>query len=189
MQPSAKYSWLAAVLFPFVMLLLFANALLSDTQTYERLLAPEAVPVTLELLRYFDGEVAIPAVFNAAEASHLADVKQTINAVRTLAWALLIVFLALLAFARADAGFAFSRGFGLLLLLIGVLAVVPFDLLFTRFHEILFAPGTWVFPADSTIIGLYPFAFFQAFFRELLTLSVVFSAALATISLVQNNNL
>lgn len=171
------------------MLLLFANALLHDEQTYQRLLAPEAVPVTLELLRYFDGDAAVPAVFNAAEASHLADVKRIINAVPIVAWALLVVFLALLAFSGASAGFAFSRGFGLLLLLIGVLAVVPFDVLFTYFHKILFTSGTWMFPADSTLISLYPFAFFHAFFRELLTLSVVFSAALATISLVQNNNL
>jgi integral membrane protein (TIGR01906 family) len=126
-------------------------------------------------------------VFNAAEASHLADVKQAVNGVQAAAWALLIAFLALLT--RADARFAFSRGFGLLLALIGILAIAPFDAVFAQFHEILFVSGTWVFPADSTIIALYPFSFFQAFFRELLTLIVVFSAALATISLVQNNNL
>jgi uncharacterized membrane protein len=39
---------------------------------------------------------------------------------------------------------------------IGLLAIVAWDTVFTLFHELLFPPGTWAFPPDSTMILLYP---------------------------------
>jgi len=49
--------------------------------------------------------------------------------------------------------------------LVGVAAlfgVVSFDALFTWFHSLFFAPGTWQFPADSLLIVLFPEAFWIA---------------------------
>jgi integral membrane protein (TIGR01906 family) len=39
---------------------------------------------------------------------------------------------------------------------IGLLAIFAWDTVFTLFHELLFPPGTWAFPPDSTMILLYP---------------------------------
>ena len=39
---------------------------------------------------------------------------------------------------------------------IGLLAIFAWDTVFTLFHELLFPPGTWSFPPDSTMILLYP---------------------------------
>ena len=39
--------------------------------------------------------------------------------------------------------------------------VVPFDLLFSGFHYLFFASGTWIFPSSDLLIQTYPFAFFQ----------------------------
>ena len=39
---------------------------------------------------------------------------------------------------------------------LGLFAVVAWDSAFTLFHEVFFPPGTWAFPADSTMIQLYP---------------------------------
>ena len=39
---------------------------------------------------------------------------------------------------------------------IGLLAIFAWDAVFTLFHELLFPPGTWSFPPDSTMILLYP---------------------------------
>jgi hypothetical protein len=42
-----------------------------------------------------------------------------------------------------------------------------------------FAEGTWLFPADSMLILLYPGTFFQAFFAYILQLTLAFSAVFA----------
>ena len=39
---------------------------------------------------------------------------------------------------------------------IGVFAIVAWESAFTLFHQLLFPPGTWSFPANSTMIRLYP---------------------------------
>jgi uncharacterized membrane protein len=39
---------------------------------------------------------------------------------------------------------------------IGLFAALAWDSAFTLFHELLFPPGTWSFPPDSTMIILYP---------------------------------
>lgn len=168
------------------MLLLFANTLIFDVQTQQALLEPAAVPITLQVLAFFQGEAGIPAVFNAEESAHLADVKRVIEGLSYVSFVLFALFLFLLG--KADASKVFSRGFGVLLILIGVIALVPFDAFFTQFHRVFFAEGTWVFARESVLIQLYPFSYFQAFFTHILALATVFSAALAGISLVQNNN-
>jgi len=49
-----------------------------------------------------------------------------------------------------------SGGVGVATLAIGAFAVLAWDSAFTLFHELLFPPGTWTFPADSNLIQLYP---------------------------------
>lgn len=45
---------------------------------------------------------------------------------------------------------------GIATVAMGLFAVIAWDSAFTVFHELLFPPGTWEFPADSTMILLYP---------------------------------
>jgi len=170
-------AWIAAILFPVLMLLLFANALIFDGQTHRALLAPDAVEPTLQLLDYFRGDAPVPAIFNAQEQAHLADVKNVVNALQYGSYVLFVVFLALLWF--ADQRKAIAYGFFILLFLVVLLAVLPFDSVFDAVHRALFAEGTWIFPSDSTLIQLYPFSFFQNFFKEIVIKTLVFSAALA----------
>jgi len=49
-----------------------------------------------------------------------------------------------------------SGGVGVAILAIGIFAAVAWDSAFTLFHELLFPPGTWMFPSDSNLIKLYP---------------------------------
>lgn len=176
-----------AILFPFLMLLLFSNALIFDEQTNRALLAPDAVAPTLQLVEYFRGDAVLPDVFNAQEQAHLVDVKQVIQDLGYGMFVVLVVFLFLLS--RADASFVFSRGFFILLALSMLLVVLPFDAVFTAFHSLAFPQGNWVFPSDSTLIQLYPFSFFQQFFTEIVLKTLVFAAALASMSLVQHHKL
>jgi integral membrane protein (TIGR01906 family) len=177
MRPSAKATWAAAVLFPFMIVLLFSSVLIFDVQLNSALLAPDAVPATLQILEYYHGRAAMPDVFNAREQEHMGDVKKVVNSVEALALILFIAFLVLLP--RADISKVFTRGFFLLLALALILFVFPFDLVFERFHQLVFPADSWVFAPDSTLIQLYPFSFFQAFFQHILVHSMVFAAVLA----------
>jgi integral membrane protein (TIGR01906 family) len=167
------------------MLLLFANALIFDEQTHRALLAPEAVEPTLQLLDYFRGNAPVPALFSAQEQAHLADVKNVVTALRYGSLVLFVIFLALLWFAERRKAVAY--GFCLLLFLTILLAVLPFDNVFDAVHRLLFAEGTWFFSRDSALIQLYPFSFFQDFFKEIVLTALAFSAAFAGIPLVQHH--
>lgn len=187
---SKHLTWLCAVLFPLVMLLLFANALIFDVGNYRGLISAEAMPATEQLLAYYMDDAEMPDVFNENEQAHLEDVKDVIRIMQALIVILLVIFLALLP--RTNPRLVLTRGFLLLLILVLVLPVIPFDTIFTEFHELFFEPGTWVFPLESTLIQYYPERLFQEIFTKILMMTLVFSAVFALFartSLVQNNNL
>lgn len=48
-----------------------------------------------------------------------------------------------------------------IVLILGIWAFVDFDSLFTWLHGIFFANGTWLFPADSLLITLFPEGFWM----------------------------
>ena len=177
MRPSDKLTWIGVILFPLVLLLLFANALIFDPQTYATLLSPDAVPATLQLLEHYRDAASMPELFTELEKSHLNDVRLVIRTLGWLAFALLVAFLAVLPF--ADPARVFVRGFLLLLALVILASIIPFDALFDRFHVVVFPQGNWMFPLDSTLIRMYPFTFFQAFFSLILEMALVFSAVFA----------
>jgi integral membrane protein (TIGR01906 family) len=103
-------------------------------------------------------------LYTADEIAHLVDVQVVVS--RLEAWALaaaLILALAgwiawrrghLATWSRALARSAWFS-LALLALLVPVL-VLAFDQAFTVFHGLLFAPGTWQFPAESYLIQLFP---------------------------------
>jgi integral membrane protein (TIGR01906 family) len=107
---------------------------------------------------FADGE----PVLDADERSHMGDVSRLVR---------ILVILDLVAMAFAAWGGRLLRiepsrlgrmlvigagGVGMATVAIGLFAVVAWDTAFTVFHELLFPPGTWAFPPDSTMILLYP---------------------------------
>jgi integral membrane protein (TIGR01906 family) len=176
MQQSGKITWLCAVIFPFLMLLLIGNALVFDTTVYKNLLRPGAVNETMQLLDYFHGKAEVPSIFSKDEKAHLADVKQVIFQISDTCFVLFVIFLLLML--KADTPRVFTRGFGILIALIIMLAFVPFDSFFNWFHRLFFT-GNWLFPANSMLILLYPETFFQVFFAYILSLTLAFSAVFA----------
>jgi integral membrane protein (TIGR01906 family) len=107
---------------------------------------------------FADGE----PVLDAAERSHMSDVSRLVR---------ILVILDLVAMGFAAWGGRLLRtethrlgrlliigagGVGVATVAIGLFAVFAWDSAFTLFHELLFPPGTWSFPPDSTMILLYP---------------------------------
>ena len=44
---------------------------------------------------------------------------------------------------------------------VGVVGYLAFEPLFELFHRVFFPGGNWEFPADSNMIRLYPYAFWE----------------------------
>ena len=164
------------ILFPFFCLLLSFFVLITDSSfTYLLLDNPESIQPTKQLLQYFIGQAEIPEVFDQVEKSHLADVKQIIQ----YSFILLAIFTLILAICmKNNWRQIIRRGTLLLFALVFFAAIIPFDRLFTWFHQILFPQGNWMFPATSTIITFYPLKFFVGYSIAIALHSVVIAATL-----------
>jgi integral membrane protein (TIGR01906 family) len=125
--------------------------------------------------------------FDAAAVSHLMDVRRVFSAVRVATGLAALLLAGYVAWCLAKRRFtALARGMlaGAIVLLVGVvLAVVAaftsFDVLFSAFHGLFFAAGTWTFPADSLLIRLFPERFWVASGAAWATLTLLGAAALA----------
>jgi len=67
-------------------------------------------------------------------------------------------------------------------------AFLSFNWLFNAFHQLLFEPGTWLFPADSQLIQLFPLKFFITLTKRILIGTLVIGALLITASKVVPSN-
>jgi len=120
-------------------------------------------------------------LYNDRELSHMDDVKQVVGAGRNIWLALLVVFLSV------SIGLYMSNHKPIWLanlrrggwLLIGIMAalmitiLISFDQLFTQFHNLFFASGTWTFYYSDTFIRLFPIRFWQDCFIYIVILSVI----------------
>ncbi len=106
--------------------------------------------------------------FDDAAASHLVDVRDVIVPVRTITIVLAGVLGVWVAMrSRTMPGRrAVRRAFRAaavalvaVVLLAALVGIMDFSVLFTRFHELFFAEGTWVFPEDALLIRLFPLPF------------------------------
>ncbi len=101
-------------------------------------------------------------IFDEKEKSHLLDVKKVVHRTLDALFILLVLFFYL---AYAYDG----RKWGHVLIYSGMIAAalpiilyfIPFDFVFTVFHNIFFECGTWVFASGSALIQMYPFGFWH----------------------------
>lgn len=108
--------------------------------------------------------------FDRQAVSHLRDVANVLGGARTVTGVLaalvaswLGVLTARRRFRDISLGLMAGGGFCLLLVVLGALAgTMNFDALFTWFHGLFFAAGTWQFPADSLLIEVFPEGFWMA---------------------------
>jgi integral membrane protein (TIGR01906 family) len=108
--------------------------------------------------------------FDAAAVSHLQDVRSVISVARLASGAAALLLAVYVAFGIARRRFTRLRS-GMhaaawaLVAAVGLAAVaglLDFDTLFSSFHSLFFASGTWTFPADSMLIRLFPEPFWIA---------------------------
>ena len=108
----------------------------------------------------------VATFYTDAEVAHLMDARLVLYVFVALALAALVFVVAALvhrphdarrwrAVARGGAGLAIGA------VVVGVVGYFAFDPLFELFHRVFFPGGNWEFPADSNMIRLYPYAFWQ----------------------------
>ncbi len=126
-------------------------------------------------------------LYNGRELSHMLDVKKV---VQTTLWSGYLIACALVGLwvvarrqkAPADFWQAVARG-GLITILLVVLVLIgvaiSFNQLFTTFHDIFFASGSWVFEYSDTLIRLFPIRFWQDAFAGFGLLSLLYGGLLA----------
>jgi integral membrane protein (TIGR01906 family) len=161
---------------------------------YEKYGKEKVDAVNLELLDYFRNDECYCSIdfFTFEEQQHLYDVKKVVLGNSSLAFtafvlALLFIILALFVYYKLFikklpviliSGGVFTVFVSVLLIL---LSRSNFNLVFTYFHKLLFEEGTWLFPAGSNLIGIYPFQFFYDVFREVFFNTMIHAFALASI--------
>jgi integral membrane protein (TIGR01906 family) len=126
-------------------------------------------------------EIVLPdgsTLYTPDEIAHLRDARSVLYVFVALAAAALVLVVAALVHRPNDARRwrAVARGgAGLLVgtVIVGVVAFLAFDAAFELFHRVFFPGGNWAFPADSNMIRLYPYAFWQLTAAALGVLCVV----------------
>jgi integral membrane protein (TIGR01906 family) len=117
--------------------------------------------------------------FTDAEVSHLDDVKDVMFWVDVLLWVigLLLVILGYLLYRHEMlyAGLLYG-GYGAVgfVVVVGLFGLLSFGTLFSGFHSLFFAPGTWTFSPDSLLIMLFPLEFFMDVTKDILMLTGLF---------------
>jgi integral membrane protein (TIGR01906 family) len=119
-------------------------------------------------LRFADGK----PVYNQRELEHMVDVKRTVHGALTAWYASLGALLLLGLWAwRGNWWDAYRRGMSrggwLTVFMIAALilfVLLSFGVFFIAFHNVFFAPGTWVFDYSDTLIRLFPERFWRDIF-------------------------
>ncbi|MCK8115146.1 lipoprotein intramolecular transacylase Lit [Anaerosoma tenue] len=106
--------------------------------------------------------------FDEAAVAHLVDVRDVIVPARTITL-VLVVTLAVWVVMRLRttpgrrsvrrAATLAAMALATAVLLAALVGATDFGVLFTRFHELFFAEGTWVFPQDALLIRVFPLPF------------------------------
>jgi len=117
-------------------------------------------------------------LFDKKEREHLSDVRSVIvklNILKNILFIIIIPLVSIIYFLdrtnfllRVYKIFFYSGFFTLVISSVMILAIfVGFDILFTIFHKLFFAPGTWVFDYSENIIKIYPLGFFYDISKEI----------------------
>ena len=104
-------------------------------------------------------------IYSQGELDHMIDVKRLTDIILRIAWATGVIVIGgtlVLVWRSETRGAALNGLFNGAVLTAGILAGISAYILvgwrsfFTRFHELLFPPGSWTFAYSQTLIRLFP---------------------------------
>lgn len=172
------------LLVAIICVLLSFFVLLTDSNFNNKLLENEqAREPTKQLVKHFFFLAPMPSEFNEKESAHMTDVAWLVRA-----GLLVLILTSILLFALKPTARNIYYGTGLLIALLLISALIPFDKLFTQFHYLFFPQGNWQFAADSTIIQYYSFEFFYKYAVFVGAYSVLAAFVLCTFAFFSTRN-
>ena len=146
-------------------------------------------------LMFFEGKAELK-YFNDEEASHMEDVKVLLNKLfkaQNIFWLVFLVSLAVLFFVNQKEflDILFQQLFlaGLItfvLMALLLLVSLNFSIAFEGFHQAFFPQGNYIFPENSTLITLFPEAFFKVTLTKMMIVSFLVSIAVMIPQLILN---
>ena len=106
-------------------------------------------------------------LYNQRELDHMVDTKRRTDIIRIMAWVTGVIVVGGTAVRawrpeandRTAAWRGLFNGAALTAVILGAISLyilVGWDSFFTRFHQLLFPPGTWTFAYSETLIRLFP---------------------------------
>jgi integral membrane protein (TIGR01906 family) len=134
-------------------------------------------------LRFADGT----PVYNERELEHMVDVKNTLHKA-FIVWYVSIGVVLILGIWAWRSGWweiyrrGLWRGGWLTVLLVAALILIvllSFGVFFVAFHNVFFAPGTWVFNYSDTLIRLFPERFWRDIFIIVGSITILCGLALS----------
>lgn len=128
---------------------------------------------------FIAGGGSVPAVYGDRARTHLVDVQGLVSFAE-VAWVVLLL-VGVVAGASRSVLYESSVATISVVLVLAVFGGFWFSSLFSLFHQVFFAPGSYMFSPDSLLIELFPASFFAdlAFLCSLGSLSVGVSYGVA----------
>lgn len=173
-----------------IIILALYTALISTLNNelfYRHISDPALQEQNTAVLEYLRGPLSGPnnlLFLNSAERNHMTDVKQLFDIAFIIALAAIGIIIGILGVFAGQRWWPLLdellsrslRACGWTILAVALFLVLAslldFDRLWLLFHALFFPQGNWAFPASSTLIMLYPGAFFERFvLRWLLLIS------------------
>ncbi len=133
--------------------------------TLDYLQRPEPSDEVIYLLEELRLPNSNDPLYNEAEISHMVDVKDLTDAIRTIWWMTAVLVILGLGFLlsqpalRAVGYRAIYQGGWATVIILAAIALfigVGWSIFFVQFHELLFPPGTWTFYYTDSLIRLFP---------------------------------
>jgi len=160
----------------FVFILMFSIQLVSNLEFFYKLNLDNYEinkSSILNVVNYLKGKEELnPQLFNEKEITHLKDVYNLLLISKILFVLTLLLLIILLTknylLKPSIYSFIFS------LLLITLLLIIDFNIIFLKFHQLVFFNNFWILdPAKDLLINLFPKHFFIASFYSILSLFLV----------------
>ena len=134
------------------------------------------------ILAFNQGKEALnPLLLNTKEQQHLADVKKLAIRGQQLMFILSLVVFMLIVRSSNKKKIVVQTGI-IMIIGLGIVAIVPFEQLFFKMHQLLFTNNLWLLnPATDNLILMYPGPLFEALARKIA--SIVFIQAIGCVAI------
>ena len=174
---------LLIILLPLIILTASTDSVIFNTKAhlkYENKVNNKE-EIIINLLDYFkdNRKIIEQEGFTHEEKLHFLDVKKLIRTINSILLLSLMMTLMLLIYLFAETKKGILKNLSsyliggssitIIIVIFIYLSSQNFNYFFNLFHSLLFKAGTWIFPAESLSIRLFPIELFQEFAKNILT--------------------